>query len=55
MMQLEDRTMASRALQARFTYVGPMTVRPRYYAFNSSQTSDLVDADSIMDTPGKPE
>jgi hypothetical protein len=36
-MRLDDRTMASRALEARFTYVGPMTVRPRFYAVNSSR------------------
>ena len=29
--------MASRALEARFSYVGPMTVRPRYYAVKSAQ------------------
>jgi hypothetical protein len=35
-MVLNSRTMASQALQARLTYVGPMTARPRYYAVNSS-------------------
>ena len=36
-MQLDDRTTASRTVKARFTYVGPMTVRPRFYAVDSSR------------------
>ena len=35
-MRPDDQTAATRALEARFTYVGPMTVRPRYYAVNTS-------------------
>jgi hypothetical protein len=33
----EPVEMASRAIEARLTYVGPMTVRARYYAFNSAR------------------
>jgi hypothetical protein len=36
-VELEDLSIASRALEARLTYVGPMTARPRYYAVNSAQ------------------
>jgi hypothetical protein len=33
----DDQTTASRVLQTRLTYVGPMTARPRYYAIDSSR------------------
>jgi hypothetical protein len=36
-MLTDDRTTASRALEARFTYVGPMTARPRFYAVNTAR------------------
>jgi len=36
-MGLDDQATASRALEARFTYVGPMTVRPRFYAVDTSR------------------
>jgi hypothetical protein len=36
-MELDSQTIASPALEARLTYLGPMTTRPRYYAVNSSQ------------------
>jgi len=36
-MRLDDQTLASRALEARFIYLGPMTVRPRFYAVDSSR------------------
>ena len=34
---MDERTLASRVLEARFSYVGPMAVRPRFYAVKSSQ------------------
>ena len=46
-VRLDDRTMASRTLEARITYVGPMTARPRYYAIDSSRNAITRDRRTV--------
>jgi hypothetical protein len=56
-MHLDDRTTASRAVEARFTYVGPMTVRPRFYAVNTSRNVITSDRRTVRieDARSRPE
>ena len=56
-MGLNSRTIASRGLEARLTYVGPMTARPRYYAINSARNVITRDRRTlrIEDARSRPE
>ncbi len=56
-MQLDDRTTASRALEARITYVGPMTVRPRFHAANAARNVITSDRRTVRieDARSRPE
>jgi hypothetical protein len=46
-MWLDDRTLASRTVEARVTYIGPMTDRPRFYAVNSSRNMIARDRHTV--------